>query len=203
MSIGRFRSVMDAADLQLDEACLSISAAIRHPLDEIEWLATIDLIAGECPTPTAEGIARHLFGDLGFHGNAAAYHDWRNSCLDQVIERRTGIPITLSILMIEVGRRLGVPLVGIGMPAHFIVRHADHPDQFFDPFGGGVELDRAEARALFERVTGGRLEWQEQFLDPMIGQSIVVRVLNNLRSIFAARNDAVRLGVVMQLRGCI
>ncbi len=194
---------MDATDLQLDEACLALSSAIGGPLDEIEWLASIDLLAGECPTPTADGVARYLFDDLGFRGNERAYYDWRNSCLDRVIATRIGIPITLSVLMIEVGRRLGVPLVGVGMPAHFLVRDAHDPDRFFDPFGGGVALDRDAVRELFGRVTDGRVPWRDTFLDPTLGQSIVVRVLNNLRSIFTARTDAIRLAIVMQLRACI
>ncbi len=194
---------MDATDLQLDEACFAVSSALGPPLDEIEWLARLDLLAGECPTPTAEGIARYLFEDLGFAGNAQAYYDWRNSCLDRVIAARTGIPITLSVLMIEVGRRVGVPLVGVGMPGHFIVRDARDPDSFFDPFGGGTALDRSGARALFEQVTEGRMPWQDDYLDPTIGQAIVVRMLNNLRSIFVGRGDLVRLGIVMQLRACV
>ena len=194
---------MDATDLQLDEACFALSGALGPPLDEIEWLARLDLLAGECPTPTAEGIARYLFDDLGFAGNAQAYYDWRNSCLDRVIGSRSGIPITLSVLMIEVGRRVGVPLVGVGMPAHFIVRDARDPDSFFDPFSGGVALDRSGARALFERVTEGRMPWQDTFLEPTVGQAIIVRILNNLRSIYVARDDVVRLGIVMKLRACV
>ena len=194
---------MNATDINLDEACLAMSSSIQRPLDEIEWLAALDMLAGDCPTPTPDGVARHLFDDLGFRGNTAAYYDWRNSCLDRVIDTRVGIPISLSVLMIEVARRVGVNLVGIGMPAHFLVRTVDGPARFFDPFAGGVELDANDARELFERVTRGQVEWSDSFLQPVLAQPIVVRMLNNLRSIFQSRSDEMKLALVMQMRAQI
>ena len=157
---------MNAAEIQLDEACLAMSSTIQRPLDEIDWLARLDLLAGECPTPTPEGVARYLFGGLGFRGNTNAYYDWRNSCLDRVIDTGVGIPISLSVLMIEVARRVGVRLVGVSMPAHFLVRTVDGPERFFDPFAGGRELDADDARQLFEQVTRGQVEWRDSFLHP-------------------------------------
>ena len=203
MSLARFAQVMNAADIRLDEACLAMSSTIQRPLDEIEWLAQLDVLAGECPTPTAEGVAHYLFGELGFRGNTGAYYDWRNSCLDRVIETRVGIPISLSVLMIEVARRVGVPLVGVGMPAHFLVRTVDGPDQFFDPFDAGIVLDTDGARELFRTVTRGQVEWQDSFLQPTLAQPIVVRMLNNLRAIFQGRSDEMRLGLVMEMRAQI
>ena len=203
MSASRFAEVMDATDIALDEACLAIADTVHRPIDEIDFLAALDLLAGECPTPTPDGLARHLFGDLAFRGNTENYYDWRNSCLDRVIETRRGIPITLSVLMIEVGRRIGVRLVGVGMPSHFLVRSLDEPDRFFDPFAGGNELDRDGARALFERLTRGQAPWREEYLEPTLAQHVVVRILNNLRSIFTARSDELRLALVMQLRSKI
>lgn len=178
---------------------MAISAALNAGLDDIEWLAALDLLAGECPTPTAEGVSRHLFDSLGFSGNRQAYYDWRNSCLDRVIASRTGIPISLSILMIEVGRRVGVRLHGIGMPAHFVVG-AEGDDGVFDPFNGGRHLDRAEVRAMFEELTRHQVPWQDHFLDPTPNRAIVVRMLNNLKAVFTRRGDQVRLAIVMQLR---
>jgi regulator of sirC expression with transglutaminase-like and TPR domain len=203
MSVARFAQVMNAQDIRLDEACFAMSSAIQRPLDEIEWLAALDLLAGECPTPTADGVARYLFGHLGFRGNTGAYYDWRNSCLDRVIETRVGIPISLSVLMIEVARRVGVQLVGIGMPAHFLVRTVNGPERFFDPFGAGTELDASGARELFETVTRGQVDWHDSYLEPTLAQPIVVRMLNNLRSIFQARSDDMRLGIVMEMRAQI
>jgi regulator of sirC expression with transglutaminase-like and TPR domain len=198
----RFAKLMagDSDSLPLDEASLVMAAVLQPGLDEIEWLAALDLIAGECPTPTPDGISRYLFDELGFTGNRTAYYDWRNSCIDRVISTRTGIPISLSVLMIEVARRLGVKMVGVSMPAHFLVRSADDADTFFDPFHGGRKLDRMEARKLFEEITRGQAPWNESYLEATPNREIVIRMLNNLKAVFARRNDDVRFGLVMQLR---
>lgn len=203
MSIGRFAQVMAAPEVRLDEACLAMSSAIQRPVDEIEWLAELDLLAAECPTPTIDGLISHLFGDLGFRGNSGAYYDWRNSCLDRVITTRVGIPISLSVLTIEVARRLDLHLVGVAMPAHFLVRTAEGPERFFDPFASGLELDRAAARERFETVTRAQVPWRDSFLQPTLAQPIIVRMLNNLRSIFQSRSDEMRLAIVMEMRAQI
>ncbi len=203
MSVGRFAQVMNATDIHLDAACIAMSSALQAPLDETEWLARLDLLAAECPTPTADGVSRHLFGELGYRGNTSAYYDWRNSCLDRVLERKVGIPISLSVLMIEVARRLGVRLVGVGMPAHFLVRTVDGPVRYFDPFAAGRELDADGARALFESVTRGQAPWSDDHLQPIVAQAVVVRMLNNLRAIFQGRRDELRLALVMQMRAVI
>jgi regulator of sirC expression with transglutaminase-like and TPR domain len=193
----------DGADPELDELALTIAAALRGGGDIMEGLTLLDVLAGECPSPTPDGVARYLFDDLGFTGNREAYYDWHNSCLDDVLRTRTGIPITLSIAMIEVGRRIGVPLVGVGMPAHFLVGVAGEPNRFFDAFDGGRELDAAGAQALFAGVTGSAAGWDERHLAPTPNREIAIRVLNNLKAIFARGGDPVRLGIVMELRGAI
>lgn len=193
----------DASSPALDEVSLAIAAALQPGLDEVEWLAALDLIAAECADPTPEGIAEHLFGELGFAGNRNAYYDWHNSCLDRVIATRTGIPISLSILMIEVGRRLDVGLVGVGMPSHFLVGVAGDPERFFDPFEGGRPLDRDGARSLFETITRGQAPWSDAHLEPTPKREIVIRMLNNLKVVFARHPDRVRYAIVMQLRSCI
>ena len=88
-----------------------------------------------------------------FAGDRSTYTDWRNSCLDHVLETGRGIPITLSVLLIEVARRRGVELVGIGMPAHFLVGDPTDPEWFVDPFHGGRTLDRAGCEALLRDLT--------------------------------------------------
>jgi regulator of sirC expression with transglutaminase-like and TPR domain len=205
MGPARFRRLVagDPSSIALDEASLAIAGALQPGLDELEWMAALDLIAGECPSPTPGSIAAHLFDDLGFAGTREAYYDWRNSCLDRVIATRTGIPISLSVVMIEVGRRLGVRLVGIGMPAHFLVGVADDPEVYFDPFDAGRRLDRDGARAVFETITRGQVPWNDHHLDPTPNHDIVVRMLNNLKVVFARRADRVRFAIVMQLRAAI
>lgn len=205
MGRDRFAELMaDGSDrVALDEATLLISAELQPTLDPNLWITALDELAGECPTPTASGIARFLFDEGHFTGNRTAYYDWRNSCLDRVIATRTGIPISLSVLMIEVGRRVGVELVGVGMPTHFLVGVAGDPDLFFDPFAGGRPLDRVRARALFEDLTRGQVPWDENYLTPTANRDIVIRMLNNLKSVFAGRADVVRLGLIMQLRAAV
>jgi regulator of sirC expression with transglutaminase-like and TPR domain len=205
MSPPRFARLMsgDPEAATLDELALSISSTVQGGLDEIEWLAALDLIAGECPSPTPDGIVRHLFGDLGFRGDRRTYGHWRNSCLDHVLATRTGIPITLAVVMIEVGRRLGVSFDGVGMPAHFLVRTAGEPDELFDPFDGGRRLDRGGARELLARITDGRVPWDDRFLESTPVPAIAVRMLNNLKAAFARRGDRLRLALVMQLRATV
>ena len=193
----------DAGPIDLDEVSLLMSGVLQPELDAIEWLAALDQLAGDCPTATADGVRRYLFGELGFSGNREAYYDWRNSCLDRVIATRTGIPISLSVLMIEVARRVGVALVGVSMPAHFLVRATDDDSVFYDPFDGGRQLDRAGARELFERITRGQASWSDSHLDPTPNRAIAIRMLNNLKGVFARRSDEVRFALVMQLRACV
>lgn len=205
MGRDRFAELMavDGGEVPLDEAALLISTELQPDLDLIEWMAALDMLAGECPTPTAVGVARYLFDDAHFVGNRRSYYDWRNSCLDRVIATRTGIPISLSVLMIEVARRVGVKLVGVGLPTHFLVGVADDPEVFFDPFAGGRPLDRARAQAMFEDLTGRQVPWDEAYLDPTANRDIVIRMLNNLKAVFVGRSDAVRLGMIMGLRATI
>jgi regulator of sirC expression with transglutaminase-like and TPR domain len=201
----RFAEIMQPGQplVRLDEAALLISTAVQPGLDLAQWFAELDRLAEACSSSTADGVARYLFTEGHFTGNRGAYYDWRNSCLDRVIATRTGIPISLSMLMIEVARRVGVELHGVGMPAHFLVGRADDADVFYDPFDGGRRLDREQAHELFEQVTGGQVVWNERYLDPTSNRNIVIRMLNNLKGIFAGRSDAVRLAIVMDLRGAI
>jgi len=187
----------------LDQAALLISSAIQSGLDVDHWLGELDELADGVEERSAAGVADHLFTTGHFAGKRTAYYDWHNACLDRVIATRTGIPISLSLLMIEVARRVGVDLEGVGMPAHFLVRPADDPDVFFDPFHRGRRLDRAGARSLFEQVTGGQVSWNDRFLDPTTNRDIVIRMLNNLKGVFSGRSDVVRLAIVMDLRSTV
>jgi regulator of sirC expression with transglutaminase-like and TPR domain len=201
----RFAEIMGAGgpDIPLDETALLIAAAIQPGLEPSEWLAALDQLADRCAVASADGVARQLFSVDHFTGNRGAYYDWRNSCLDRVIATRTGIPISLSVLMIEVARRIGVQLEGVGMPAHFLVRAVGDPEAFFDPFDGGRRLDRAQVRTLFEHVTGGQVAWSEQYLATTSNRDIAIRMLNNLKNVFAGRSDTVRLAIVMDLRSAV
>jgi regulator of sirC expression with transglutaminase-like and TPR domain len=202
--MSRFRSVLaaDASGVSLDlgEAALAFSAVLQPGLDIDHWLSELDELSASCPTPTREGVVRHLFTTHGFAGDATTYSHWHNSCLDHVIRRRVGIPISLSVLTIEVARRLGVTLSGVGMPAHFLVGDPGDPEWFLDPFGDGQVLDRHGCATLFATVAGSDHPWRDSYLDRTPPRAIVVRMLNNLMADFVRRSDRLRLALVTRLR---
>ncbi len=179
------------ADIPLDEAAALIGAHAVPGLDVAHQLARLDDLAATCPAPTLDGLCRHLFDDLGFAGNRGEYHDPRNSYLHDVLDRRRGIPISLSVVTVEVGRRLGVPLAGVGMPAHFLVRHLGEPAVFVDPFDGGTRLTESDCETIF-RILGGTGEWVPAYLDPVGPRAILTRMLVNLQGIFLASSGGLR-----------
>ena len=122
-------------DFALDEACLLIAGHARPGIDIERCLGELDRLAGEVLPPTLDGLVSTLFGGSGFRGNADDYYDPDNSYLDQVLQRRLGLPITLAVLAIEVGRRAGVPLWGVSMPGHFLLRDKVDPSVFLDQIG--------------------------------------------------------------------
>ena len=128
------------------------------------------LLDDDDPLYCMNTLSEYLFDHLGFKGNDEDYYDPRNSYLNQVLARRMGIPITLAVVYMEIGRRLKIPLVGIGMPGHFLVRHVEVDDLFVDPFHGGIMLSEDECRErLRERVTG-EIPWDPSLLRPVSNQ---------------------------------
>jgi hypothetical protein len=179
----RFASEVAAApaDTRLDVAAFCIAAHAHPGLDIDAWCGRLDELAGECAVPTFDGVRAQLFDSAGFHGNRTDYADPENSFLDSVITRRTGIPIMLSVLMMEVGRRLGVDVRGVGMPGHFLVQDGDATDgRWCDPFHGGAVYDLADCRNLFARLHGSAQRFHEGFLRPSSSHEILARMLTNL-----------------------
>jgi regulator of sirC expression with transglutaminase-like and TPR domain len=131
-----------------------------------------------------QALNAYLFDELGFKGNEDNYGDPRNSFLNDVLERRTGIPITLSIVYLEVARRLGVDLCGVGMPGHFLVKFPRREGEVvMDPYHGGVVLS---ARELRERIIklGGDPEHAARYLSAVTKRQIITRMLNNLKQTY-------------------
>ena len=188
-------------ELALDEAALLIAAHARPSLDVAAELRLLDRLAAGIGDRTLDEWRRHLFVDLGFSGNVARYYDPSNSFLDRVVRRRRGLPITLSVLGMEVGRRVGLRLEGVGMPGHFMLRHG--ADAFVDPFDGGRVLDRAGCRERFREVNGPRAPFLPSYLDPVSPLAILARMLNNLKSVYAGRGDVAALTWVFDLRSAI
>ena len=145
-----------AVSVPLDEATLCIAAHAEPSVDVDGYLRRLDAVAEGVRAPTLDGLVSHLFSTLRFTGNRRHYYDPRNSFLNHVLDRRIGIPITLSVVVMEVGRRIGVPVAGVGMPGHFLVRDKVDPDVFVDPFDRGQLLDAVGCRQLFEAHGRGR-----------------------------------------------
>lgn len=214
----RFAELMkDEKDrYSLAEACLLIAEDAYQGLDVNRYLAEIERMAarlrGRLP-PGADAEAKvialnqFLFDDLGYSGNAEDYYDPRNSYLNQVIERRRGIPISLSILYMEVGRKIGLPLEGISFPGHFLVRLGLRSSTLvLDPFSGGAPLSEEDLRKLLRRVIAesGRAGLRaagdvaaelplDQFLEPAGHRQILARMLRNLKNIHREKDQPQQL----------
>jgi regulator of sirC expression with transglutaminase-like and TPR domain len=201
----RFADLLQLPDdeVPLDEACLLVAAHFITGLDVGGQLQRLDDLAAGVEDDSLDGLREHLFGRLGFHGNVERYDDPENSYLNRVIDRRTGIPITLSVLTMEVGRRVGVDLLGIGMPGHFLLRDGRDPALFVDPFSGGIAMGPAATRAMFQHLHGPETAFDDAFLAPTARVAIVSRVLNNLRGVFATDGDPLRLATVLRLRTAV
>lgn len=158
-----------------------------------------DRLNGEtAPVLVLEQLCRVLFVEEGFRGNADAYYDPRNSFLNDVLDRRLGIPITLGIVMLEVGWRVGLPLCGINFPGHFLIRYEGEVARLLvDPFDGGRVRWEDEGQALLDRVYGGMVRLRPEFLRPATRTDILARVLTNLKGIYLnARDDERALGAI-------
>ena len=204
---GRFAELVRASDDvlrdHLDEATLLIAAHARPGLDVEGYRRRLDELAGQCDEPVLAEVTHQVFGVEGFRGNDEDYYDPRNSYLDEVLDRRLGIPITLSVVLLEVGRRVGLPLAGVSMPGHFLVRLLGEPPVFLDPFGGGQLLSEAQCEQRFHAMQGPAATFDATFLDPVPPVEIVARMLNNLRSVHLQRQDTAALDWVLELRGLI
>jgi regulator of sirC expression with transglutaminase-like and TPR domain len=180
----------------LDRAALLLAVDAYPGLDVDGCSARIDdLAARVAALPQAEdpdprrrlgALRRVLFEDEGFHGNRAAYYDLRNSYLNEVLERRLGIPITLSVLVLGVARRLDWPMDGVNFPGHFLVRYAAPEEPLaIDAFDGGLILGAEELRERWRLTTGTDAPASERMLEPADPRSVLVRILNNIRLIHA------------------
>jgi regulator of sirC expression with transglutaminase-like and TPR domain len=189
--------------LDLAEAALLIAAAEYPGLVVREWLSRLDDVADEArpwiETAAAagrwsDGLSRYLFGVLGLHGNAERYDDPRNSYLNDVLERRAGLPITLSVLYVAVARRCGRLAEGVGLPGHFIVRAIEADgDILLDPFNGGVRLGVADCGERVAQMYGSALAFRpDVHLRRAEDREILARMLRNLKSTYLRAGDLPR-----------
>lgn len=140
-----------------------------------------------------DGLRTYLFEDLGFAGDADHYDDPRNSFLNEVLDRRTGIPVTLSILYVEVARRAGLEARGVALPGHFVVRVADAWRAcLVDPFGGGQVITEEDCRDLVARTTGRASLYRREVLEGCTPRDTLLRLLQNLKRIYLTLEDHAR-----------
>lgn len=197
----RFAAVVARDPIPLDEAALAIAAEEYPRLDPAAELARLDELAARVlarapPPARAASLLRALrevlAGEVGLRGSASDFDDPRSSFLNEVLDRKIGLPITLSLVYMEVGRRAGLPLDGIGLPGHFLTRYLSPSgaEVFLDAFHGGEVLSADDCLTRY-RVRTGR-EVDRRLLGPATPRQIVLRMLGNLRRLYAARNDDVR-----------
>ena len=194
-SVARFIEVVGEPSPPLDRAALALAAGAEPALDEARWLAELDRLA--TGVDGLDALVHRLFVQERFAGNTEDYYDPRNSLLPHVLTRRLGIPITLAVVCIEVGRRAGIALHGVGMPGHFLVGHAD---TLIDVFDGGRTLDLVGAEARFRDVTGSDAPFGPHLLTPAPVPAILVRMLENLRGIYRSRKRPGSLEWVLRMR---
>jgi regulator of sirC expression with transglutaminase-like and TPR domain len=197
-----FERIVRAPEAEIDLAVAALAIArIEHPdLDPRPCLDRLDALArragdrGRPGSRTAlDRLREVLFVEEAFRGNAGDYYDPRNSCLNDVLARRLGIPITLSVLMIEVGRRIGIRVEGIGLPGHFLVSaHTEGREVLLDPFHGGAVLTVEAAAERVSRAVGRAVPLVEAHWAPCTKRQILIRMLRNLKTVYAQREDWTR-----------
>lgn len=205
----RFAALVAQPDASIDlgEAALLIGAEAEPGVDVGRWLGRLDGLAADAqqrvraarsPAAQVRELCRVLYDDYGLRGNRDAYEDPWNSYLHRVLERGLGIPISLAVILLEVARRVGVPLQGVSFPAHFLVRHRD-AELVLDPFEGRM-ITVDDCRALLERASGGKVAFDARLLRPATNREILARMLRNLKALHVARGEvALALSVVERL----
>ncbi|MBI3962140.1 MAG: tetratricopeptide repeat protein [Deinococcus sp.] len=206
----RLARMLEQPDLNLAAAALLIAQEEYPELDLGHYLAQLDGLATALeprlsditdPHQMVGHLNQFFFAEQGFTGNTQQYYDPRNSFLNQVLDRRIGIPITLSLVYLEVGWRRQLPLTGVGLPGHFLVSYqgAD-PPLLIDPFHGGVLLSPEDCQQLVQSMYGEALPFQVTHLSPVSKQYMLTRLLYNLKGIYLRAQDYPRaLAVVERL----
>jgi regulator of sirC expression with transglutaminase-like and TPR domain len=179
---------------------MDIAAYVAH-LDQlsVKVLRRLDSGAGDYRSIAA--LNHLLFEQEGYRGDRDHYFDPKNSFLNQVIERKRGIPITLSVLYMEVGWRLGLSLQGVGFPGHFLVKHVEGQEEIIiDPFNRGEVRSFASLKRLLQESYGGSIAFHPSLLEAVSKRQILRRMLNNLKATYLRSNDLVKaLSVVERL----
>ena len=204
MSLDPYREFRQAVDrpedkIDLGRAALTIALSNYPGLDIAGYLARLDELAAEAvERGGAEADAYRaiaalnyvLFNQHGYRGNTEDYYDPKNSFLNEVIERKTGIPITISVLYLEVAQRIGLVLEGVNFPGHFLVKHeGEGVEIVIDPFHSGEVKSRKDLRAMLDRLSGSTVPFRAEFLTATGKKQILKRMLGNLKAIYLQNGD--------------
>jgi regulator of sirC expression with transglutaminase-like and TPR domain len=185
--------------IDLERAAFYMAQETYPDLDVEEYVALLDTMADEVrdrlpvedyPLRTLKVLNDYLYQDLGFKGNQTEYYDPRNSFLNEVIDRRTGIPITMALVYLSLAQRIAFPMEGIALPGHFLIRPMQSEMAIFvDAFNQGEILFEQDCEALLHKMFGDRIAMREQFLAPATNRQFLARMLTNLKATYASSAD--------------
>jgi len=182
-------------EIDLLRAALTIARTEYPGLDTESYVARVDRLARQAEAritevgdvrETVAALNHVLFSDAGLRGNREDYYDPRNSFVNDVLDRGLGLPITLALIYMEVGRRLGFPLFGVGMPGHFLLKHydIDGRETLIDCFNGGDILNAQDCQRRLDEIYDGQMTLRPEFLFAVSRRQILTRILNNLKTVY-------------------
>jgi regulator of sirC expression with transglutaminase-like and TPR domain len=190
---------IEEENFALDRAALILASEEYSGLDISEYLRRLDTFAARAealvgvdrsPINYIESISEVLYVQEGLRGNSEDYYDPRNSYLNQVLDRRLGIPVSLSVIFMEVAKRINFTVQGVGFPGHFLAKHvANGRDIIFDPFNMGKILTMNECQELLDKIHNGKVAMNPSLLQPMEKRSIITRMLYNLKGIYMQKDQ--------------
>jgi regulator of sirC expression with transglutaminase-like and TPR domain len=190
----------DDASINLAEAAFAIARTEYPALDVPHYAARLEALARRVrgrmrSNPTGREVItllnRVLFEEEGLRGNRDDYYDPRNSFLNDVLDRKLGIPITLSVVYMDVARRVGFPMVGTGMPGHFLLKHFDamSGEILIDPFNRGRIVGSLDCQRRLNEIYSGQVQLRPEYLQAVSHREILTRMLNNLRQIYFTKRN--------------
>jgi regulator of sirC expression with transglutaminase-like and TPR domain len=189
----------------IERVALAIAADEYPSLRPYDHLRQLDALAyrllgrlrgAESPAQLIERLVHFFYVEAGFQGNQDDFYDPRNSYLNDVLQRRLGIPISLAVVLMALGRRIGVPIAGIGFPGHFLVRIGGSAGPLLDPYNQGVILSHLDLQRLAARAVDGGAGVTPQLLEPVGPRAMALRMLANLQHAYERRGDHARAMVV-------
>ena len=200
-----FAELLRNLEIPVELAALVLARDAYPQLDIDAVVSRLDALAepltgriARCRTPQSQAavLGTYVYDELGFRGDEQSYYDPRNSYLNEVLERRVGIPISLAVLLIALGRRAGLAVDGIGFPGHFLVRLGGSEGVYLDPFFRAQILSRDALERLLRRALGDAAHMSPEHLAPVSTRAVVARMLTNLKAVYESRREHARALVV-------